>query len=101
MLLLSSEDSSPPGRPCALLSVWSSGPRLCPIRGLLDHLRRFSLLSESVELLVEIVTSTLGLFPDSFAATLRGNVRVSGLSAVASRQLTLTLPRIPESLEAV
>jgi len=133
---------APPRALYALLSPSRSGPGLTLIRRLLDRLRGFSRLSESVELLAQIVTRTLGLFSkaallshllpqrglscfgdlqtdaklrgpgrlfyepvgefaDSFAATLRGNIRVSGLDAVTSRQLALPLPRIPERLDAI
>jgi hypothetical protein len=43
----------------------------------------------------------VGEFADSVAATLRGNVRASGLHAATSRRLPLPLPRISECLDAI
>jgi hypothetical protein len=47
------------------LSPFGSGAGLCPIRLLLDRLRRFSLVSEGVELLAQIFPLSLCLFPSA------------------------------------
>src|SRR5918994_2596059 len=59
----SSSEHPPPPRPLyALLRLYRSRPGLCPIRLLLDRLRRFSRLSEGVQFLAELVTLPFGLF---------------------------------------
>src|SRR5215213_5063218 len=62
MFLLSTEHPTPPGPLCALLSPSRSGPGLCPLRHLLDRLRGFWDLSETVQLLAQLVALPLGLF---------------------------------------
>src|SRR5918998_4521073 len=59
---LRTENPTPPRPLYALLSPSGSGAGLCPIRLLLDRLRRFSLVSEGVELLAQIFTLSLCLF---------------------------------------
>src|SRR5918994_7584317 len=59
----SSEHSPPPRSLYGLLRLYRSGAGLCPLRLLLDRLRRFSRLSKSEQLPAQIVALTFGIFP--------------------------------------
>src|SRR5215218_539615 len=60
--LLSSKHPTPQAPPYALLSLFRTRAGPCPLRPLLDRLRRFSRLSESVQFSAEVVALPFGLF---------------------------------------